>query len=109
MAEIVPQDVGITGLEPVYGAAADGADTFKPNKDVMLHFKTTSTACVITISPDESTVTNPNLGDLTVPNRTLSLDTTEDGFMFIPSGFGASVDVGYSDDTGVTRAALKGV
>ena len=106
MAVITPQAIDLTGLiDATYAAANAAGDTFVNDGRTMLHVVTTSTGCTVTI---DSLVASDFGDDADIA---VVLATGEEAFIgpFRTDRFNSAaglVTVTYSDDTGVTVAAL---
>ncbi len=108
MAVVTPQDVGRTGLAPVYSTPTT-TDTFANNGRCFVHVKNASGSPInVTVTPTRS------VDGLTPAGRVVAVPATTGDRMigpFLPEDFNnpdtGTMDVTYSSTTSVTAAIIR--
>ncbi len=104
MAVLSVQQIGRSGLNPSYAAAAGGGDTVPNDARTFLHVKNGS------VSEITLTIQTPNTVDgLAVTDRTVAIPASGERMIgpFPTDYYGSTLTLTYSDVTTLTIAAVR--
>lgn len=112
MATLAVETITKSGLEPTFNTAASGGDVFLNDGKTFLYIKNGSGALTATITAEQTSVTKPGFGTITIGNQTIAVGANEERIAgpFEPAIYNnasGEVALGYDSETNVTVAVVK--